>query len=244
MPDIFEADIAPGRDRRMSDSEEPEHAREEVIEQTLSPKEDTPQNQPETPPFKNHIGPNAMHIFTSYCEHPEHVTFETQEENENILLLLRKSFITNIPWIFFSIILAFIPLFVIQIVPTQNTPFAFLSGGYVFALFMLYYLVVATYILISFITWYFNTSLITTNRIVDIDFSDLVYKNIAETKMDLIQDVSLTQAGALRTMFDFGDVLVQTAGSLDNFDLHAVPRPDRVVEIVESLIGKERRLGA
>lgn len=92
----------------------------------------------------------------------------------------------------------------------------------------------------SFITWFFNTSLITTERVVDIDFSEVVYKNIAETKMDLVQDVSYTQSSVIRTLFNYGDVLVQTAGTIDNFDLQAVPNPDRAVEIVEEQIGKGR----
>src|SRR6185312_13838888 len=101
-----------------------------------------------------------------------------------------------------------------------------------------------SYMFVSFITWYFNISLITNKRILDIDFQDLVYKNIAETKMDLIQDVSETETGVLRTVFNFGDVLVQTAGTLENFNLEAVPHPDRAVEIVETLIGKGRGISA
>lgn len=83
--------------------------------------------------------------------------------------------------------------------------------------------------------------LVTNQRIVDIDFENLVYKNVAETKLTLVQDVSYTQTGAIRTVFDYGDVLIQTAGTIDNFDLHAVPIPERIVNIVEDLIGKGGR---
>ena len=241
MPDIFDTDQqnAQMRDRRFTDGEEEQTPAEAgLTQQTLSHTETIPQAQQQTPlPQRK----NSMHMFSAYCERPAQISFETQEEQEEILLLLRKSFITNIPWIFFGIVFTIIPLFLISILPSGNSPFSLIPNGYTFVLLSLYYLVVATYMFVSFITWYFNTSLITNIRVVDIDFSDLVYKNIAETKMDLVQDVSFTQAGALRTLFNFGDVLIQTAGALDNFDLEAVPHPDKAVEIVENLIGKEER---
>ena len=241
MPDIFEAEDQPARDRRMTeeDAEQPST----VVTQTLSPQEDKPEIRSATPLHpERHVGPNHMHIFSSFCEKPENVTFETQEDGEEILLLLRKSLITNIPWLLLSLLLALVPPILFFITPAKEL-IDLLPPSYVFVLIALYYLSIAAYVLISFITWYFNTALITDKRIVDIDFSDLVYKNIAETKMDLVQDVSQTEAGAIRTMFNYGDVLVQTAGSLDNFDLHAVPHPDRAVEVIESLIGKGRGIG-
>lgn len=248
MPDIFDAEELSTRDRRFIDENPSELAvpvTQEVLEQTLSPKEYTPQeeNRSATPLHpERHVGTNQMHIFSSYCEKPESVTFETQEDQEEILLLIRKSFITNVPWIFFGVLFFMLPFFAVFLIHTENTPLAFISGGYIFVLLVFYYLVVGAYMFVSFITWYFNTSLVTTKRIVDIDFQDLVYKNIAETKMDLVQDVSFTQTGVLRTLFNFGDVLVQTAGSLENFDLTAVPHPDRTVDIIETLIGKAREV--
>jgi hypothetical protein len=91
---------------------------------------------------------------------------------------------------------------------------------------------------VSFITWYFNVSLVTSIRVMDVVFSNLVYKNVSATKIDLVQDVNYSQIGVFRTFFDYGDVMVQTAGTLDNFVFEAVPQPENVVHIIEDLIGK------
>jgi hypothetical protein len=72
---------------------------------------------------------------------------------------------------------------------------------------------------------------------VDVDFSSVVYKNVSSTKLNLVQDVSFSQIGAIRTFFDYGDILVQTAGTLDNFDFTASPEPENVVHIIGDLIG-------
>ncbi|HET9946515.1 MAG TPA: PH domain-containing protein [Patescibacteria group bacterium] len=239
MPDIFTEELV--RDRRFDGSES------SIAQPTPEPFMAKGASLPQVPPSEKKPSPpkvknphKTMHAFSAFCEMPENVTFETQEPNETILLLLRKSFITNVPWIFFSLVFAILPPFVLTYLNQQSTPFILLSPSYVTVLVAFYYLIIAAYMFMSFITWFFNTSLITTERVVDIDFSEVVYKNIAETKMDLVQDVSYTQSSVIRTLFNYGDVLVQTAGTIDNFDLQAVPNPDRAVEIVEEQIGKGR----
>lgn len=225
MPDLFQAKEDPARDNRFRDSKV-------VAEPFIAPEASIP-----LAPTLRQPKYTRMHIFTSYCELPPNITFENQEEDENILILLRRSFITNIGWLIFSFILALIPFFLTQFLPTilLKIPFHYVLMGILF-----YFLLVLSYIFVSFITWYFNINLITNKRIVDIDFEELVYKNVAETKLSLVQDVSYTQVGAIRTLTDYGDVLIQTAGAIDNFDLTAVPKPERVVNVVEDLIGKGR----
>jgi len=251
MPDIFESEETNARDRRLTDETSSPHVdidtqnnennEEEVVEKTLSPKEDAPEIHSATPLHpERHVGTNQMHIFSAYCERPSGISFDTQEDNEEILLLLRRTFYTNVPWIFFGILFALLPIFFFTFVPLADTPLALIPGQYVFVLVAFYYLIILSYGFVNFMTWYFNTSLITNKRIVDIDFADLVYKNVSETKMDLVQDVTFTQTGVLRALFNFGDVLVQTAGTLENFDLTAIPHPDRTADVIETLIGKGR----
>ena len=77
------------------------------------------------------------------------------------------------------------------------------------------------------------------SQVVDIDFSDVIYKNLASTTLDLVQDVNYTQSGVFRTFFHYGDVDVQTAGEAPHFDFDAVPQPDKVAHIIGGLIGKK-----
>lgn len=228
MPDVFTApDTA--RDSRFNDGSSEKPA-PNPVEPFLSEEAHIP-----PAPILRKPKHTKMHIFTSYCELPPNITFEHQKENERILLFLRKSFITNFIWIIAAVFLLVLPL-ILALLSVKL--FTILPPGFTLTIILFYYLLVGAYIFVNFITWYFNIMLVTNQRIVDIDFEDLVYKNVAETKLTLVQDVSYTQTGAIRTLFDFGDVLIQTAGTIDNFDLKAVPIPERVVNIVEDLIGK------
>ena len=201
-------------------------------------------NTQETPPksyasqLDNQSGGSMVHLFTSYCEQPDDITFENQDEDEKVLLFIRKDLITNAPWIITGIFLITIPIIVMPILSIFHIPTSLIPSNYSLVLTVFYYLFVTTFLFINFITWYFNIDIVTEKRVIDIDFEGIVYKNIAATKLSLVQDVSYTQIGVVRTLFDYGDVLVQTAGTIDNFTFEAVPRPEDAVHVVENLIGK------
>lgn len=184
-------------------------------------------------------GSHPIHALSSYLEMPTGVTFDTQEPGETILLFLRQDIITNVPWIFATILLLIAPFLIGYVAAISQSPFQYFPPNFFLVIRIFYYLIVAAYVFVNFITWYFNVSLITTQRVIDVDFADLIYKNVAGTKLNLVQDVSFTQVGAIRAVFDYGEVLIQTAAALDNFSLRAIPRPERVVQIVENLLGKE-----
>ncbi len=196
---------------------------------------------PSAAPTKNLTPHN--HPFATYCEHPKNIWFHDKATDEEILLLLRKHFVTNVPWIVFTLVLLIIPpilfaLFSSSLGQAGVIPETILPARYIGILTLFYYLVVLGYALVSFITWFYNVSLVTSKRIVDIDFSDVVYHNVAATKLTLVQDVDYTQSGFIRSLFNYGDVFVQTASESPNFDFLAVPLPQQVTNLVESLIGK------
>lgn len=183
---------------------------------------------------------NHIHPLSSFCINPIGVSFENQEEDEKVLLFLRRHFITNLPWLFITLILSIVPpvIFILNVkVPGLffNIPENILT-----VLIIFYYLIVFSYAFINFITWYYNISLVTQKRVVDIDFSDVVYHDVAMTKLNLVEDVNYNQIGFIRSFFNYGDVFVQTAGEKPNFDFLAVPQPAKAVDIIENLIGGPR----
>lgn len=183
---------------------------------------------------------NAIPLFASFWQNPHGIYFDTQEANEHILLFLRRHFITNLPWIFYTALFACLPPVVSYIFTKINYPFTFLPATFMAAVIAMYYLILATSAYLHFLDWYYNISLITPKRVLDIELKDLVYKKISATKISLVQDINYTQTGTIRTLFNFGEVLIQTAGTQDNFYVNSVPKPEVVVRIVEELIGKGR----
>lgn len=180
---------------------------------------------------------NHMHTLTSFCQNPTNISFENQEHDEKILLILRAHFITNTSWILTSFFLIIIPP-VLNMVSSELHIFPFsLSGNLSFVLFAFYYILVFIFIFINFMTWFYNITFVTNKRIVDVDFSNIVHHDIAATKLNLIEDVKYVQIGFLRSLFNYGNVFMQTAGEKENFEAIAVPKPALAIQIIGNLIG-------
>lgn len=178
-------------------------------------------------------------LLSNLILYPQNISFQDQEANELVVLLIRHDLITNVPWIISAIVLIFIPP-LISALSGLFAPFFTLSGITQLILVIFYYIIVFGFIIVQFTLWYFNATLLTNVRIIDYDVTGILVKKISETKLNLIEDVTYSQVGSIRNVFDYGDVLVQTAGASENFELELVPQPQRIEKIIGDLIGGPR----
>ena len=169
-----------------------------------------------------------------YC--PENLRFETMDNDEKVILFLRKHWITNAGWILMLLLLLATPTLV-MLTPVLNG----VPANFRFVFMLIWYLISIAYFLESFLTWFFNVYIVTDERIIDIDFYNLIYKEISDANIDKIQDVTFKMGGVVRTLFNYGDVLVQTASEVPNFEFLAVPYPDRVVKVLQDLRIEEQQ---
>lgn len=168
-------------------------------------------------------------IFGAFYLNPDKLSFETKHKEEKIILVLRKHPITNLQWILIAIAMIFAPV-VLSFFPLLE----FLPGNFQFIVILGWYLMTTAFVLQNFLTWFFNVDIVTDERIIDIEFYNLIYKQVSDAKTDRIQDITYKMGGALRNIFNYGDVFVQTAGEVPNFEFLAVPNPDKVVEVLQN----------
>ena len=161
---------------------------------------------------------------------PKRVRFENQEQREKIILLLRQHWVTQLRWMMMGIMGIGVPAIFVW-VPLLD----FLPANYQFMALVLWYLLLIAYIFENFISWLYQAFIITDERIIDINFSNLIYKELSEAKIDNIEDVTYRQGGVMRAAFNFGDVVMQTAGAQREFMIEGVPEPNRVVKIMNEL---------
>jgi membrane protein YdbS with pleckstrin-like domain len=200
------------------------------------PKEETEKiERKETKKLTIDLEENSSPV-ASFATKPAGVRFETQEDEEEIMLLLRKHWITNVPWLISGILLIFAPL-ILRWFPLLD----FLPTRFQLVAIIIWYLLTVFIIFEKFLTWYFNVNIITDERIIDIDFTNLIYKEISDAKIDKIQDITYKMGGAVRTLFHYGDVYIQTAGTEPNFEFLAVPNPEQVVKILNELREEEEK---
>jgi hypothetical protein len=77
-------------------------------------------------------------------------------------------------------------------------------------------------------------------RIVEINFSNLINKKVSDAEVTKIQDVSYTLGSFMRTMFNFGNVFIQTAADVQEFKFDSVPNPEKVAKILDDFMAKEK----
>jgi hypothetical protein len=180
---------------------------------------------------------NPMGFLNAFIEYPLGVRFANQEADEQIVLFLRRHFITNVPWITITLLLLIAPFILIPIATfVIELPFT-LPANLTVLLLLFYYLIVFGYAFINFLHWFYNIGIVTQKNIIDIDYSEIVNVHVAATKVTQLEDVSYKQSGFFKTLFNYGDVFLQTAGNLPNFEFLRVPNPGKAVDIIHDLIG-------
>jgi len=180
---------------------------------------------------------------------PTNICFSTQNRDEWIYIIARKSFILNIPWMFnlfmysvgIPILILVLNIFFHSIIVQI---FSVLNQTQLFALLFGYFLSIFIYAVTNFAKWYFNVYIVTNERIIDYDFFPFSGFKISEAGLTNVEDVTQSQKGFLRGFFNFGTVSIQTAGERLQFIFDDVPNPSFVRNIIVDLSDTVKRGGS
>lgn len=174
-------------------------------------------------------------LFSAFNLYPNDIDFETRGDNEKIILMLRQHPIVNVKWITITLLLLTGPT-ILSILGA----FSFLPVGFPLVITLAWYLVTSAYAIEGFLGWYFNVYFVTTMRIVDIVFYNLINKKVSDAEVTKIQDVSYISNGFLGAMFNFGNVFIQTAAEVQEFQFGSVPNPEKIAKILDDFMVKEK----
>lgn len=186
----------------------------------------------ETMPYGSvHKLPGHSHnVFSAFCYYPDKVRFVNEDPQERVILLLRKHPITNLYWLILTFLAIIAPAF-LTVLPF----FELFPPGYKMVFIVAWYLMTAAFAFVKFLGWFFHVNIVTDERIIEVDFVNLIYREITDANIEQIQDVTVEMGGAIRTYFNFGDILIQTAAEIPKIDFEAVPKPDMVARVLREL---------
>lgn len=171
---------------------------------------------------------------------PKDVTFTSLDEDEDVVLVVRRHPAVFWPQYLAVIVVLFSPLMFFMILNALN-----ITSGSVIALGLsgsIIGLLLALSIGIdTFVKWYFSVNIITTQRIVDVDFVSVLYHRFSETQLEKVEDVTHKVGGILGSLFDFGSVYLQTAASVPEFEFENIPRPRDVQDTLLDLLEMKQK---
>jgi len=172
----------------------------------------------------------AFNPLSSFIYHPKDANFLNKDTEEKVVLVLRKHPITNVSWILMAIVMLFAPG-VLGYFPILD----FLPERFRFIAVIIWYLVTTAFVFEKFLTWFFNVNIITDERVFDVDFVHLTYREMTDANIDQIQDVTVRMGSVIRTVANYGDVIIQTAAEIPQIEFIAIPKPDKVAKILREL---------
>jgi len=184
------------------------------------------------------LGYTPIIMFPTYVEHPRNVKFEGQDPDEKILLLLRAHPVTNLPWVFFVLILFFVPFLIPTIATLTGFNLSVFPQTFQIIFFMIDYLLIFSTIYDGLLYWYFNVTIITNKKLIDIDFVNLLYKSVEIAPLHKIEEADSITAGLFGSFFNFGDIAIQTAGAHVAIKVKNIIRPSIVADIILDMAGK------
>lgn len=173
-------------------------------------------------------------LLSFFSKNPE-IKFQNQVSEEDTILFLRAHPITQIPWIINALILLIVIIFLNSFLRD------YFSLRQILFVDIFLTVILFSYVFMNFLNWIFNVDIVTNKRVVDIDFPAFLCREINIASLSSIEDTTSKTTGFLSSIFDYGDVYIQTAASEQDVEFIGVPKPSDVIYTINSLIKKEDR---
>ena|ERR1035437_9453475 len=165
--------------------------------------------------------------------------FPSQQDDETIYLVVREHWVhlllKVLVWVFFAAILVVFNRFVAANLPALTQG---LLGAGTLLIVQIYTMLLVLSLFLIFVFYYLNIQIITSIRVVDVTQEGLFNHVVSELHIDKIEDATSQTVGILGTIFNYGNVFVQTAGTVERFEFHNVPNPAGIEKMILDLYEK------
>ncbi len=170
-------------------------------------------------------------------------TFIKQKSYEHVIYVLRHHWITFVPTIFMFLVLLSVP-FLLRLLFHSLFPTLF-NGPILHPLTILavsiYYLSIYLFFFAQFIEFYLDLTIVSNDRVIDVEQRGLFSRTISELDLFRIQDVTSDIHGVFPTLLNYGDVTIKTASTNVNLIAHAIPHPNKIREDLIQLSHEDRK---
>ena len=183
--------------------------------------------------FLNHLRNEKGSVFMPF---PRNISFLGKEDDESVVLILRKHWQFLLPTILECIFLLLLPFILSVIIP--NLPN---RGLFVFSLFLVSLLISSSLLIYRYVRWFYNVNIITDQRVIDMDFETLFSHKTTEARLEKIEDITFKQIGILSNLFDIGSIYIQTAGAKSEIEFKGIHNPKQVQDILSDLLESKKK---
>lgn len=190
-----------------------------------------------------------MSSLTSLASFPSNIKVYGQNQNEHILLFIRKDKIVLAYHVFMLLLTFLFPLLLAALIvtlsryapagsinldPLFNSKFVPVFG-------LIWLSIILTTFFNTFFKWYYDLNLLTNNRFIDLDLIGLFHNRLEETSILSIEDAKDTQTGIIQSLFKMGNLEIFTASGETVFNLENVPESDKIRDFVMDVVVEQKK---
>ena len=171
--------------------------------------------------------------FSGFSAFPKKISFYGRDKDEEIVFVVRKHWIAYLPDLLYILLVLLLPFFFVYLFSILQI---FLTPAIYVGILLLSIGIACTLAVTTFLKWYYTLHIITDERIVIVRMDNAFYHSFAEAQLEKIEDITHTQSGMLGTVFDVGNVDIDTAGHDIDFRLSMIPHPREMQDILNDLL--------
>jgi hypothetical protein len=170
---------------------------------------------------------------------PKNVKFVRKDEDEDVILVVRRHWIAYVTHILLAFVIPLIPLILLFVISGSESALG--KTTLYLGLFVASIIIALNIVVTALMQWYYNVAIITDKRVVALDVVNVFQHKYTEILWRKIQDVSHDSVGPLSSVFDIGNIYIDTAGEGIDLTLKFIPRPRDVQDVVDNLVDLAHR---
>lgn len=156
-------------------------------------------------------------------------TLENLAFNETIIIRTRKHLVSLLYQILFFGFLFAVPFIIASVASAIGVPiFAYPAVNFLVVSFSIYYMMYLLIFVSEVISYYYDLLLVTKFSIIEIEQEGIFSRQVQQFHLEQIEDISSEITGFLPTFFNFGNLIIQTAGTKKQTVVKNIPNPSKV----------------
>ena len=104
-----------------------------------------------------------------------------------------------------------------------------------------YYLSICLFFYGYFIDFYLDILIVTNDRLLDIEQKGVFARSMAEIELYQIQDITSEVEGFFPSLFNYGNMIIQTASAIPRVIMHNIPNPHALRQELLDLAAEDKK---
>ncbi|MBU1166857.1 PH domain-containing protein [Patescibacteria group bacterium] len=154
------------------------------------------------------------------------------KDGEKVVAVIRKHWAGFLKPIIITFLILVVPFFFVIF---------FFSRWWTMLIFFVWISVGLGYGLFQWFTWYFDSFVVTNKRVINIDQKRIFAKSVSEANLENIQNITYEINGLMASIFGYGTIKIETAGSETSINVSGISHPADLQELISTRQSKMKK---